>query len=38
MKRYKQKCDQELVGNGFGNFHVGFSICGAVTEIYGIES
>ena len=29
---------QELVGDGLGNFHVDFSMDGAVTEFYGIES
>ena len=38
VKRYKQKYDQELVGDGLGNFHVYFIMDGAVTEIYGVAS
>ena len=38
VDNYKLKCNQDLVGNGLGNFHVDFSMDGAVTEIYGIES
>ena len=37
VERYKQKYDQELVGDGSGNFRVYVSMDGAVTEIYGIE-
>ena len=35
---YKQNHNQDLVGDGLGNFHVDFSMDGAVTEIYGVES
>ena len=38
VKIYKQKINQDLVGDGLGNFHVDFSMDGAVTEIYGVES
>ena len=38
VKIYKQKYKQYLVGDGLGNFQVGFSMDGAVTEIYGVES
>ena len=38
VKRYKRKHNQDLVGDGLGNFHVGFSMDGAVTEIYGVGS
>ena len=37
-KRYKQKYDQDLVGDGLGNFHVDSSMGGAVIEIHGVES
>ena len=30
--------NQDLVGDGLGNFHVDFSMGGAFTEIYGVES
>ena len=35
---FKQTHHQDLVGDGLGNFHVDFSMDGAVTEIYGVES
>ena len=35
LLNYISKNDQELVGDGLGNFHVDFSMDGAVTEIYG---
>ena len=30
--------NQDLAGDGLGNFHVGFSMDGAVTESYGVGS
>ena len=38
VERYKYKYGQDLVGQGLGNFHVDFSMDGAVSEIYGNES
>ena len=38
IKIYKQTHNQYLVGDGLGDFHVDFSVDGAVTEIYGVES
>ena len=38
VKIYKQKYNQDLVGDGLGNFHVDFSMDSAVTEIYGVGS
>ena len=38
VKRYKQKQNQELVGDGLGNPHVGFNMDGAATEIYGVRN
>ena len=35
---YKQTYKQDLFGDGLGNFHVDFSMDGAVAEIYGVES
>ena len=35
---YKQKYNQELVGNGLGNFHIDFDLPGAVRDIYSKES
>ena len=37
-KYYKQKYNQELVGNGLGNFHIDFDLPGSVSEIYSKES
>ena len=37
-KYYKQKYNQELVGNGLGNFHINFELDGAVSNIYSKES
>ena len=31
-----KKYNQDLIGDGLGNFHVGFSMDGATTEIYGV--
>ena len=31
VEKYKQKYNQDLVGDGLGNFHVDFSMDGAVT-------
>ena len=31
VEKYKQTYNQDLVGGGLGNFHVGFSMDGAVT-------
>ena len=36
--KHKQTYNQDLVGDGLGNFHVDLSMDGAVTEIYGVES
>ena len=38
VTRYKQEFNQDFVGDGLGNFHVDFSMDGAVTEIYGVGS
>ena len=38
VNRYKEKYNQDLVGQGLGDFHVDFSMDGAVSEIYGNES
>ena len=38
VKMYKQRYNQDLVGDGLGNFNVDFPMDGAVTEIYGVES
>ena len=39
VKRFKQTIhNQDLVGDGLGNFHVDFSMDGAATEIYGVEN
>ena len=38
VKTYKQTYNQDLVGDGLGNFHVYRSMDGVVTEIYGVES
>ena len=38
VNRYKETYSQDLVGQGLGNFHVDFSMDGAVSEIYGNES
>ena len=38
LNRHKEKHNQDLVGQGLGNFHVDFSKDGAVSEIYGTES
>ena len=38
VKRYKEKYNQELVGDNLGNFHVDFEMDGAESDIYGIES
>ena len=35
VERNKQRYNQDLVGDGLGNFHVDFSMDGAVTETYG---
>ena len=37
VKQYKQTCNQDLIGDGLGNFHVDFSMDGAATEIYGVD-
>ena len=37
VNRYKETYNQDLVGQGLGNFHVDL-MDGVVTEIYGIES
>ena len=37
-KYYKHKCNQELFGNGLGNFHIDFDLPGSVSEIYSKES
>ena len=34
----KQPYNQHLVGDGLGNLHVDFSMDGAITELYGVES
>ena len=36
-KKFNQKHNQGLVGDGFNNFQVHFSMDGAATEIYGVE-
>merc|ERR1711966_213661 len=38
VKRYKEKCGLELVGEDLGNFHIDFSMDKANSEIYAIES
>ena len=38
VKQCKQQYDQDSTGGGVSNFHVGFSMDGAVTEIHGVES
>ena len=38
VERYKQKYNQELVGECLGNFHVDFDMDGACGEIYAKES
>ena len=38
VERYKQKYNQELVGEYLGNFHVDFDMDGACGEIYAKES
>ena len=38
VNRYKEKYNQDLVGQGLGDFHVDFSMDGAVSGIYGNES
>ena len=38
VNRYKEKHNQDLFGQGLGNFHVDFSMDGAVSEIDGNES
>ena len=38
VKRYKDKYESELVGEDLGNFHIGFSVDKASSEIYAIES
>ena len=38
VNRYKENYNQDLVGQGLGNFHVDFSMDGAVSEIYGNDS
>ena len=38
VNRYKETYSQDLVGQGLGNFHVDFSMDGAVSELYGNES
>ena len=38
VELYKQTYNQELVGDGLGNFHVDFSMDGEFTGTYGIES
>ena len=38
VETYKQTYNQDSVGDGLGNFHVDFSMNGAATEIYGVES
>ena len=35
VHRYKETHNQDLVGQGLGNFHVDFSMDGAVSETYG---
>ena len=37
VKIYKQTYNHDLVGDGLGNFHVDYSMDGAVAEIYGVE-
>ena len=37
-KKYKHKYNQDLVGDGLGNFYVDFSMDGAATEIYGVDN
>ena len=37
VKIYTQQYNQDLVGDGLGNFHVDFSMDGAVTKMYGVE-
>ena len=38
VKISKQRFNQDLVGDGAGNFHVDFLMDGAVTEIYCVGS
>ena len=38
VDRYKDKYGLELVGEDLGNFHVGFDLYGATSEIYAVES
>ena len=38
VNRYKERHNQDLVGQGLGNFHVDFSMDWAVSAIYGNES
>ena len=38
VDRYKDKYGLELVGEDLGNFHVGFGLYGATSEIYAVES
>ena len=37
VERYTQKCNQDLVGEYLGNFHVDFDLPGAVSDIYNQE-
>ena len=38
VKRCKQNYNQDLVADGLDNFHVDFSMDGAATETYGVDS
>ena len=38
VETYKQKCNQDLVGENFGNFHVAFDMDGDCGEIFAKES
>ena len=38
VNRYNETYNQDFVGQGLGNFHVYFSMDGAVSETYGNES
>ena len=37
VKKYTQKHNQDLAGDGLGNFHVDVSMDSAIIEIYGVE-
>ena len=38
VKRYKETCGSELIGEDLGNFHIDFSMDKANNEIYAIEN